>query len=249
MKEAASLKKHNLFVDSTDPPFVSQSSLGDSRAPHEATPTKVHSVALALGDGASSSLVERGSPSVPREEEEKVEPSSSAQMEEEDASTSQTGTMGEDWTPESAQIREVDVEDRAHSEEHQYDNMADKERPTAEEGVALEGTHHHLDTMEKMKVSEESKRLQTEKTEMDDMPTLAQIKEGEMDDVARVVKGDESTCSSSPTLTVDCSEPQTAKVPGAAWQLLTEETRLECPVEVIKDTDPLTPRPDLNAEA
>ncbi|XP_023660309.2 protein Niban 1-like [Paramormyrops kingsleyae] len=250
VKEAASLKKHNLFVDSTDPPFVSQSSLGDSRAPLEATPTKVHPTALALGDSVSSSLVERDSPSVPQEEEEeKVEPSSSAETEEDDASTSQTGTMEEDWTAESAQMRKVDVEDRAHSEEHHYDNVAVVEGPAAEGGVTLEGTHHHLDTMEKMKVSEESKRLQTEKMEMDDMPTLGQIKEGEMDDAARVVKGDESTCSSSPTLTVDCSEPQTAKVPGAAWQLLTEETHLECPVEVIKDSDPLTPRPDLNAEA
>ncbi|XP_048831943.1 protein Niban 1-like [Brienomyrus brachyistius] len=251
VKEAASLKKHNLFMDSADPPFASQSSLGDSRAPHEVTPPEVPPAALALGEGASSRLVERDPPSVPHEEEEqgkKVQPSSSAEMEEEDASTSQTGTVKEDWTAESAQMRKADVEERAHSAEHHYDNVAVIEGPAAQGSITLEGTHRHLDTMEKMKMSEESKRLQTEKMEMDDMPTLGQIKEGEMDDAARVVKGDDSTCSSS-ILTVDCSEPQTAMVPGAARQLLTDETHLECPVEVIKDADPLTPCPDLNTEA
>nr|XP_023662194.1 protein Niban-like isoform X1 [Paramormyrops kingsleyae] len=38
VKEAAKMKKHNLFVDSTDHPFVSQGSLSDSRTPPTSSP-------------------------------------------------------------------------------------------------------------------------------------------------------------------------------------------------------------------
>lgn len=66
VKEAASLKKHNLFVDSTELQCLSQSSLTDSRTPPRSAPSspaKVQSTVLAQKPEqiSSSVLVENGS--------------------------------------------------------------------------------------------------------------------------------------------------------------------------------------------
>lgn len=67
MKEAATLKKHNLFVDSTELQCLSQSSLIDSRTPplsSPSSPAKMQSAVAAqkAEQISSSSMVDNGSP-------------------------------------------------------------------------------------------------------------------------------------------------------------------------------------------
>lgn len=80
VKEAATLKKHNLFVDSTELQCVSQSSLTDSRTPPRScpsSPAKVQSTVTAQkAEQVSSSLVVENGSSEKQPVEKKEEPAS-----------------------------------------------------------------------------------------------------------------------------------------------------------------------------
>ncbi|XP_029105882.1 protein Niban-like isoform X1 [Scleropages formosus] len=60
VKEAASMKKHNLFVDSTDLPFVSQASLSESRTPPKSPSSGPAEASLSGSRTPSSPLLGNG---------------------------------------------------------------------------------------------------------------------------------------------------------------------------------------------
>ncbi|XP_048844397.1 protein Niban 1-like [Brienomyrus brachyistius] len=62
VKEAAKMKKHNLFVDSTDHPFVSQGSLSDSRTPPTSSPASPAKTVTSQRPAPTSPLLGNGGP-------------------------------------------------------------------------------------------------------------------------------------------------------------------------------------------
>ncbi|XP_072547509.1 protein Niban 1 [Salminus brasiliensis] len=88
VKEAASLKKHNLFVDSTELQCISQSSLNDSRTPPRSAPSSPAKVPIArkpeenntsplVGNGCLESQSKQSNQDVPAEEKQEVPAESS----------------------------------------------------------------------------------------------------------------------------------------------------------------------------
>ncbi|XP_017581182.2 protein Niban 1 [Pygocentrus nattereri] len=123
VKEAASLKKHNLFVDSTELQCISQSSLNDSRTPPLSAPSSPAKVPVTqkaeekstsplVGNGCLESQSKQDGQDVPVEDKREITPESdqlsgekSPKSETSDASTvSDASPPGQDNPPASSEI-------------------------------------------------------------------------------------------------------------------------------------------------
>ncbi|XP_066517988.1 protein Niban 1 [Hoplias malabaricus] len=120
VKEAASLKKHNLFVDSTELQCVSESSLNDSRTPPLSAPSSPAKAPAPrkTEDSTTSPLVGNGcvqsqskqDPPVEKKPESSTEPDqgSEEQTQKPDSTESDVSPPGQEDSPVSSEVTEVE---------------------------------------------------------------------------------------------------------------------------------------------
>ncbi|KPP76432.1 protein Niban-like [Scleropages formosus] len=206
VKEAATLKKHNLFMDSADPHFISQSSLGDSWTPPKSSPASSARAPIAntlpdhppLGNGLSDTPGKESPRKSEQDQMDKPEILSSTKLVKDIQTLNGTEDMEVD-KPNSAQITKVKAEDKLSStrfDKHEI-NVQISSTGAAKDPLG------DMPQSVKMVVNEIPSVLLKEKMKTDDKPSSDQTAEEEMNEMSSTVQIEEividsMSCSNQP---------------------------------------------------